>query len=366
VPRILIVDDEPLNLDLLRARLLPRGYELVEAGDGAQAVALAEAASPDLVLLDIRMPGMDGLEACRRMKRSAEARKEYLPVVLLTAHEEASVRREGLEAGADEFLSKPFDATELGLRIRNLVALRSDRATVQQQNARLLELQRFKEEMSALIVHDLKNPAAVTLSNLDFISSALDDGTPTDVIKEALDDAQDSCRRSLRLLVNLLDVARAEDHRLSVHREPLALSAVVWPLLQSRQSAARLRDLHIEAELDPDAIAPIDADLVARVIENVLDNALRYTPKGGLVRLVVKREGDDIQVRIGNTGKPIPAEARTLIFEKYGQLRAVSVQGLSRGLGLYFCRLATEAHGGKIWVEEDDDLATVFVVSLPA
>lgn len=364
--RILLVDDEPLNRELLHAHLEPEGHELSDAETGEQALERAAASPPDLVLLDLQMPGIGGLEALRRLKRRAAERSEFLPVVVVTALHDAASRRIGLEAGADDFLTKPIDAIELKLRVANLLALRAKQVALDQRNARLVELQRFKDEMTALIIHDLRNPASAVLSNVDFALESVFDAAQAPLV-EALGDARDGCRRLLRLLANLLDVARAEDNHLELNRGQFDLEAVIAPIVHVRQLAARSRGLRLEAFLEPGVIVPIDADLVARVVENVLDNALRYTPRNGTIRITSRRAGGQLELRIGNTGPAIPLESRGAIFEKYVQLPASrSQQHLNAGLGLYFCRLAAEAHGGHIRIEEEVELPTVFVVSLPA
>ncbi|MEO6953592.1 MAG: ATP-binding protein, partial [Polyangia bacterium] len=157
------------------------------------------------------------------------------------------------------------------------------------------------------------------------------------------------------VLASLLDIARAEESPLEVRREPVSLSRIVAPLVTARVAAAQARCCYIATDLDAESTAPLDHDLVSRIVENALDNALRYTPVDGCA-----------QLRIGNTGKPIPVEARLSIFEKYDQAERKDDRGSNRGLGLYFGRLAAEAHGGKIWVEEEAEMPTVFVVSLPA
>jgi two-component system, sensor histidine kinase and response regulator len=361
LPRILLVDDEPLNLALLRGRLTPLGYELVDASSGEEALELLAKESFDMVLLDVRMPGMGGMETARRIKQLVSARDGFVPVVMLTALDDENVRREGLEAGADDFLGKPFNASELLLRIRNLLALRADRMALQGQNARLLKLQRFKEEMAALLVHDLKSPAAAILLNLD---ASMETTSPESETYEPLISARGACQRMLRLLANILDIARAEDDQLKAHRQQVPLADFIAPLVQARQRMALMLDRRLEAQLEPGVVASIDPDLIGRVVENIFDNAMRHTPRKGRIQISTRRCEDQLQIRIGNTGARIPPEDCMRIFEKYAQLSPEGTY-INNGLGLYFCRLAVEAHGGRIWVEEEPDQPTVFVIGLP-
>src|SRR4051812_17327067 len=160
--RILVVDDEPLNRHLLRACFRESGHEIVEARDGHEALIAAEDATPDLVLLDVMMPGMDGYDCVRQMR--ALFAGELVPIVLVTALHDREARMTGLAAGADEFLTKPIDRQELLVRSGNLLALRAREISLQQRNVELAELQRFQDETMAMLVHDLKSPLAVIQS----------------------------------------------------------------------------------------------------------------------------------------------------------------------------------------------------------
>ncbi len=364
--RILLVDDEPLNLELLHAHLQPLGHALVDAMTGEDAIEKATAERFDLVLLDVMMPGMSGFDAAERLKQLAAERDEYLPVLLVTALSDPDSRRRGLRAGADEFLTKPIDGIELTLRMNNLLRLRSDRVELKARNDRLVELQRFKDEMAALIIHDLRTPASVVLANLHYVLDLLKATPDLGQVREALDDAHDGCRRLLRLLANLLDVARAEDNCLIANREAIDLATIITPLVSARGASAHARLLRFATHLQPGCIAPLDADLVSRIVENVLDNAMRYTPRGGTITISTRQASTTVELRIGNTGPAIPPENRGIIFEKYGRVGPmVPGQHANNGLGLYFCRLAVEAHGGKIWIEEEPEMPTVFVMCLP-
>ena len=358
--RILIVDDEPMNRTLLEAYFDGHGHELDFAASGEEALVRAVRV-PDLILLDVMMPGIDGFETARQL-RLLGGDHLFVPIVLVTALDDQASRLRGLEAGANDFLTKPLDRHELLVRVKNLLALRAHERMLAQRNLELAELSRFRDEMTKLIVHDLKNPLAVVRMNLGYLLREIE--TATDEQRDALSDAELCSRRLERLLANLLDVTSVEAGRLALQPTSLRLRDLLGGAIHERQLLARSREIHMEIDIAAELEVSVDADLIARVIENVLDNALRHTTYGGRIAVHAGRVGPRIELRIGNTGAPVPVEARATIFEKFAQAGGTGRMNL--GLGLYFCRLAIEAHGGRIWVEETRELPTVFAVDLPA
>jgi PAS domain S-box-containing protein len=225
----------------------------------------------------------------------------------------------------------------------------------------LVELGQFKDEVAAMIVHDLKNPLTVIVSNYDYVLDAFEgSGDCLDALREA----QSAGHRMVRLLENLLDVSRLENGTLVVSPKGVVLAQLIEPIVEQRRVLARLLKVQLVLVPSGDIAVEIDVDLATRAVENLLDNALRHTPGGGVIEIECRRAGPDIEIRIGNSGSAIPAESRTLVFEKYQQGAAPSGR-MNVGLGLYFCRLAVEAQGGTIRVEETARLPTLFVLSLP-
>jgi signal transduction histidine kinase len=173
-------------------------------------------------------------------------------------------------------------------------------------------------------------------------------------------------RRAARLLSNLLDLSNLETGRWQLRRVRTEVATIVEPLVGQRSHMAGVRDIRISCDIDRSVRVFADADLISRVVDNVLDNAFRHTPAGGRIEVSSAATDGMVQLRIGNTGVPIPDEARERIFEKFSRAGAGNVGRMNLGLGLYFCRLATEAHGGRIWVEQTAELPTVFGLELPA
>ncbi|MEO6950753.1 MAG: HAMP domain-containing sensor histidine kinase [Polyangia bacterium] len=357
--RILIVDDDALNRELLRAYLHDSGHVIIEADSGERAVQLARTERVDLVLCDVVMPSLSGFDVTLKLK--AEAADHFLPVILLTSLSDPSSRLLGLRSGADDFLVKPIDRLELLARVSNLLRLRNKEIALVQRNIDLIELQRRRDDMAAMIVHDLKNPMAVILANLSVLQCSADKLDSDDV--EALTDSITAGRRMQRLLSNLLDQARLEATSLELNRQPVKLARILESLLGQRSFILRARNIVAKIEAPPELEMQLDSDLLARGFENILDNSIRYTPSGGVLELSVEVRATDVSIRIGNSGPAIPVEARQRIFEKYSQAGPAS-HGTA-GLGLYFCRLVVEAHGGHLDVEETERLPVVFHVRLP-
>jgi len=358
---ILLVDDEAPNRAIMRRYLANSGHTIVEASSGEQALALAAQQPPDLVLLDVIMPGLDGYEVTRRLK--AMAGEAFLPVVLVSGLTDQVARRQGLAAGADDFVSKPVDPQELVVRVRNLLSLRAKERALSEQNLELSELHRFKKEINALLIHDLKSPLAVSLMCLEHALSTCRCGGET---REALDDALLANTRLKAMITNVLDIDRLESARLAPMVARFDTAAWAESILSARRWEATQREIAIDNRIGVGTEALGDPALLARVLDNLIDNALRYTPRKGRIVLSVTRDAlGTVSVRVGNTGTPIPENMRTKIFEKYGQVDA-SFTSTNGGFGLYFCMLALEAHGGRIYVEETPELGTVFVLDLPA
>jgi signal transduction histidine kinase/CHASE3 domain sensor protein len=372
--RLLLVDDEHRNVELLRALLSPLGYRLSSATDGRAALALFEAEAPDLVLLDVRMPGLDGIDVLTHIRSHPE--RPQTPVILVTANTERETRLRGMEAGADECLEKPIDAALLFARVRNLLHLKESRDALAASSAALavahgelaarhrdLEaLQQVQRELTAFIVHDLKSPLAAVMFALDYVQSELPEGAPA---LDVLRDGSEAAGRLNAMIEDMIDVSRLEQPELPLELAPVELSELLGDVLASFHQRALLKRISILPPRQDATTVRADRALLRRVLENLIENCLRHTPSSGRVAAWVRRRAD-LEIVISNDGAPIPVAERERIFHKFARGEREARLAGSAGLGLYFCKQAVEAHGGKIHVSDEPGWATSFHIHLPA
>ena len=355
---LLLVDDDPQNLELLEAILEPLGHKLLFARGGRQALEILAKDRIDLLLLDVMMPEVSGFDVLSELR--AQPTYRQIPVVLITAAGDREYRLKGLQLGATEFLEKPVDQPILLARVRSLLQLQFVSDQLIQRNEKLELLQQNQEELMHFIAHDLRNPLAVIRTNLGFLRDA--NVKPADRLA-AIEDSERAVRRADAMIADLLTVARAEQIELEVDKRPVNLSVLVRQVHASYDLEAQWRDVALETDVDASIQLVADVDLLRRVLENIVSNALRHTPKGGRIRAQALCH-DVVEIRLANTGPPIPVDERERVFEKFWRAKGSPKAG-AVGLGLYFCRVVIEAHGGRIAVEQTDGWPTVFVITLP-
>jgi len=353
VGKILVVDDNAQNRELARATLDDEGYEVVLANDGAEALLAFEREHPDCILLDVRMPGLDGFAVCTRIRTLPEGAD--VPIVFLTALRDVDTFDQALRAGGDDFLTKPVRPTELLVRVQAALKLRRMSADlretydlVRRQRDDLMRLQLQKERLSSFVVHDLKNPVGAMDLHAQVL---LADRTLPQKARDAAEHIRSDARSLMRLILNLLDISKSEEGKLAPRRAELDVAALAREALESVRLRAQLAGVSIAAEL-PATPFRVDPDLLRRVLENLFDNAIRHTPKGGKVELSSRLEPGHLSLALRDTGPGVPPELRERIFDPFLQVEVGQRAVSGRGLGLTFCRLAVEAHGGKIWVED--------------
>lgn len=367
-PRVLVVDDNEQNRELAKATLEPEQFEVVLAKSGAEALLAFAERTPDCVLLDVRMPVMDGLETCKRMRELPGGRD--VPIVFLTASRDVDTFDAAQLAGGDDFVTKPVQPTEMIIRVQSAVKMRRLDASnkeyfelVRRQRDDLMRLQLQKERLSSFVVHDLKNP----VSSIDLLAQLLqrDKRLPSDV-RETADSIRVEVGSLMRLILNLLDINKSEEGALTTRVTTFKLAELSNSILAPIQIRARAKEIELTSELGGVEEISADSELLRRVIENLLDNALRYAPKGSCISFTVQSHPDEVELRIADQGKGVPADLRESIFERFVQLSGGDrmVPRTGRGLGLTFCRLAVEAQGGRIYVE-DGSPGAVFCIRLP-
>lgn len=364
---ILVVDDNSENRALARAALEDEGYSVILANSGQEGIDAFEQHRPDCVLLDVRMPGMDGFTACSKIRALPGGLDT--PIVFLTALRDVDTFDQALRAGGDDFLTKPIRPTELVLRILAALKLRRMNAElrehvelVRRQRDAVMRLQLQKEQLTAFIVHDLKNPVnAIDLHAQRVLRKR--EHPPS--VSNSAQQIRDEARSLLRLIYNLLDLHKAEEGELSPRLAEFDLKDLTAQILEAFEVRAGFEQIKLVAEVEVDMVRG-DVDLIRRVLENLLDNAIRHTPESGTVRVSARRKDAGVEIRIADSGQGIAPEMRDKVFQRFVQLEhqgTASSRG-GRGLGLAFCRLAVEAHGGKIWIE-DGEPGAVFSLSLP-
>jgi two-component system sensor histidine kinase/response regulator len=366
-PRVLVVDDNAENRAIAHAALDDEGYTVVLAASGEDALRALEREPVDCVLLDVRMPGMNGFEVCtliRELPFGAD-----VPVIFLTALRDVETFDRALLAGGDDFLSKPVQPTELVVRVQAALKLRrlsgelrESYEVMRHQRDHLLRVQLQKERLMAFVVHDLKNP----VNSMDLHAQVLlrDRGLSAQV-HESAQHIRDSARALLRMVLNLLDISRGEEGQLGTRKKLVDLAQLTSEVVDAiavRTSASAVR---IAQRIEvPQLMA--DIDLLRRVLENLLDNALRHAPANSQIVVSATSGKLGVEIRVCDAGAGVSPDLREKIFERFLQAdtgeRVVTRTG--RGLGLAFCKLAVDVHGGSISVE-DGQPGAVFLVTLP-
>ena len=362
---VLVVDDNATNRELARATLEDEGYDVVLADGGAEALARFAETRIDCVLLDIRMPGLDGFAVCARLRELPRGKE--VPVLFFTAVRDVETFDRAMLAGGDDFLTKPVLPTELVVRVQTAVALGQAKAEarelydlVKKQRDDLLRLQLQKERLTTFLVHDLKNP--VNAMDLHAQLLVRDRALPAGA-REAAGAIRAEAKQLTRMIGNLLDISRADEGALRPQRSEVELSGVVREVFGELETAAGERGVTLRLVAGSLVKVAVDVDLLRRVVINLVENALRYAPERTTVTVAIVASPEGLELRVSDEGRGIPEEMREHVFDAFAQLPGGESR-TSRGLGLSFCRAAVEAHGGTIRVEPGAVGAT-FHVHLP-
>jgi two-component system sensor histidine kinase/response regulator len=358
---ILVVDDTVENLHLLSRMLTEHGYEVRPVTSGRQALVAARSAPPEAVLLDVTMPEMDGYEVCRRFKEEPTLRE--IPVIFLTALSDTADKLRAFEAGGVDFITKPFQIDEVLARVRAHVALRQSHAALSASYQRLRGLERMREDLVQMVIHDMRSPLASLVMMLEHLHAGLGAALGEDVAGDLLVAVQAAAATN-RMANDVLDVSRLEDGKLPLDRSRHDLVALCRDVVAGRRGLDRSADVVVDADgaLDVDC----DRGLVRRVVENLVGNAIKHTPEGCPIRVVTRAGAGRVRVEVRDGGRGVPLDARAKIFDKFGTLGARNDGAFhSAGLGLAFCKLAVEAHGGRIGVDAAEPVGSVFWFELP-
>src|ERR1700730_12667106 len=370
---ILVADDIPANVELLLDQLNSLGYDTITAVDGPSAVAAAFEQMPDLCILDVSMPAGDlgvddrltGFEVCRRIKR--DPRTARIPVIFVTALNDTSDRVRGIEAGGDDFLTKPHNRLVLGARVRSLLKLKAATDALEDSLRKLRELERVRDDLMKMIVHDLKTPLTSVLATLEMLSDG-DFGEVTTPQKVAIGDVESKSEDLLALIDDILEVARIEGTSIQLALAPMAPGALLAELVHEWGHRFQQEETTVSVSVADDApVFTGDKGLIKRVFSNLIQNAVTHSSHPVHLELSARKARNGVLFTVSDNGPGIPPEYHDLIFRKFGQVEMPrSPRTRSSGLGLTFCKLVVERHGGRIWVKSEEGKGSSFYIELPS
>jgi len=370
---ILVADDIPANVELLLDQLNSLGYDTITAVDGPSAVTAAFDQHPDLCILDVSMPAGDlgvddrstGFEVCRRIKR--DPRTSRIPVIFVTALNDTSDRVRGIEAGGDDFLTKPHNRLVLGARVRSLLKLKAATDALEDSLRKLRELEKVRDDLMKMIVHDLKTPLTSVLATLETLADG-DFGDVTTTQKAAVGEAETKSEDLLALIDDILEVARIEEANISLSLGPIAPGALLAELVHEWGHRFQQEKTTTAVSVADDApIFAADKGLIKRVFSNLIQNAVTHSSRPIHLELSARRAGQGVLFTVSDNGPGIPPEYHEIIFRKFGQVEMPRTpRTRSSGLGLTFCKLVVERHGGRIWVKSAEGKGSSFYIELPS
>ncbi len=378
--RIVVADDNQDNRRLLVGILTGRGYLVIEAADGRQSLDAIDVSTPDLLLLDLRMPRTDGFFVLEALETRAAG---FLPIIVISAATEREERIRALRLGAHEFVSKPIDAEELCVRVATLLELKTAReamarhnqrleyevairtAKLRSANERLKAASRHKDEFLSVVSHELRTP----LTSIAGAAANLADGvggTLRPAQQDLLALVVQGANRLSGMVEDLLQVAELRAGRYALELNPTPFASLVDEALYRIGGHADAAGILLDAAVDVPEPVCIDARRIFSVLGKLLDNAIRFTPAGGRVAVRAWCLGDSVQCEVADTGVGISPEALPGLFDLFRQLDMSTTREASGlGLGLALARAHVESHGGTISATSELGRGSRFTFTLP-
>ena len=389
--RILIVDDTPRNIEILSEILNPDGYELSSAADGEAGLQRARADKPDLVLLDLVLPGIMGIEVLEILKQE----QPQTTVILTTAYGSEETAIQAMRRGVNDYIinKRPFDPSEVREVVRRAIGesrlrqenfrLTHELELVNQQlqeyaghlernieelrsaNERLKELDRMKASFFSMISHELRHPLTVAKGYLELIETG-SGGEVTAEMRRYLHIINDNFDHLAEMIDDLLDLSRMESGRYHIQRQAVRPSGIINHTIQAFTASAHEKELGLESQL-PESLPLVSADplRVVQVLTNLLQNAIKFTPNGGTITVSACESGPDVQFSVTDTGIGIPPVELNRIFDRFYQVRRDDSNLGGAGLGLAICKEIIRLHGGRIWAESEEGHGSRFFFTLP-
>lgn len=360
---LLVVDDDAGTRDVIEGLLFREGYQLEFAENGEQALAYLEHQLPDLILLDVMMPGVDGFIVCQRLKANEKWR--HIPVILVTALGDKEDLARGLEAGADDFLHKPVNDIELRARVRSMLRIKKQYDEL--QNALSL-----REELAHMIVHDMRTPLAA-IFGFSTLLQTKNTLPPQDL--EHISKIYNHAQRLNSFLDDMLMVAKMEEAgQLLLNKTLVDVNQLIEQVEESHQVVAQLKDIKLEIRLPSiSQQVHLDSNLFGRMLDNLISNAIKFSPSHSVitVQLDYPSRGEEdgtgkpqLCLQVIDQGPGIPMEHRHRIFNKFEVITQRQQDTSQMGLGLAFCKLVVEAHQGRIFVEANEPAGSIFRVEI--
>ncbi len=353
---ILVVDDDPTNLSVLFNYLSEMGLKVLVAQDGESAIEQIEYDHPDVILLDILMPNIDGFETCRRLKTSIATRD--IPVIFMTALTDVEDIITGFELGAVDYITKPFHHEEVLVRI-------TTHLTLQRQRMELYELNMMKNKFFSIIAHDMKEGLSTLVSLSNFLVMSISEKNGNN-IQKAAEMVESSVQNAVKLLENLLNWAKIQDGTMEFHPEVIDLQEVVLENIVLLRGNAREKQIDLSHTITANTLVYADYNMASMILRNLISNALWFTNSGGEVKVSATIVNHFIEVAVSDTGIGISKEDISKLFRIDKKFRRNGTAGEhGTGLGLILCKDLIEMSGGNIWVESEVEQGSTFTFTLP-